>query len=298
MPKQGSGDLTPPANPPVPFRVEHQHAFAGGVVEVRRYFWSSPLQQTIRAEEDALVVNLAVTSRPAKTRVDRLASPADPLSDEAGRLLIMIPGMLYRLSAPEGTLRSLHLSLECARLEALAGERIAWSELAQFGGELRAVPGIESHLVRMHRELLMPGIGQEEVIQAFADLICVELVRRFRSGVPARPDVHSGGLSAWRMRRIVERVHSDGPAPRLVELAELCGLTERQLGRAFKAETGTTIGRFVDEVTMERAHRLLATTGMTLAEIAGELGFASADSFAQSFRRLTGASPGALRRLR
>jgi AraC family transcriptional regulator len=78
-------------------------------------------------------------------------------------------------------------------------------------------------------------------------------------------------------------------------LADLCGLTERQLSRAFKAETGMTIGRFVDEVTMERAHRLLTTTSLSIGGIAQELGFASADSFARSFRRLTGSPPSKIR---
>jgi AraC family transcriptional regulator len=134
------------------------------------------------------------------------------------------------------------------------------------------------------------------VIQACIDMICVELVRSFRQGRPARPDVHTGGLAAWRMRLLLRRIHDEAPAPRIAELAALCGLTERQLGRAFKAETGITIGRFVDEVTMERAHRLLTTTRWPIAKIARELGYAGSDSFAQAFRRVSGTSPARLRR--
>jgi transcriptional regulator GlxA family with amidase domain len=56
-----------------------------------------------------------------------------------------------------------------------------------------------------------------------------------------------------------------------------------------------TIGRFVEEVTVERAHRLLTTTRLPIAGIARELGFASADSFARSFRRVTGTPPSKIR---
>jgi AraC family transcriptional regulator len=145
--------------------------------------------------------------------------------------------------------------------------------------------------MRIHEELVHGGLGRETVIEACVDMICVELMRRFRRGQPVRPDVRAGGLAAWRMRLILDRAGADGPAPRLVELSQLCGLTERQLGRAFKAETGLSLGRFIDQVTMERAHRLLTTTSLSLTAIAGELGFASADSFAQSYRRTTGAAP-------
>jgi AraC family transcriptional regulator len=98
------------------------------------------------------------------------------------------------------------------------------------------------------------------------------------------------------LSRGLDRVHASLPAPKIVELAQLCGLTERQLSRAFKTETGVSIGRFVDEFTMERAHRLLTTSQQPVVDIARDLGFASADSFAQSYRRVTGALPSRVRR--
>jgi AraC family transcriptional regulator len=280
---------------PVPFRVDHRHEFDNGLVEVRRYFWSKPIEQTMNAMSDALVINMALTSRPPHTRVDRIASETDPLAGEAGRLLIMIPGVPYHLTAPSGSFRSLHCAINCAKFEEIAGEAIDWAALGPFGGEARAGLGIETHLTRIHDELVRNRIGREGVIEACVEMISIDLCRQFRQGRPSRPDVHIGGLAAWRMRTVLSRIHSEGPAPRVIELAELCALTERQLSRAFKAETGMTLGRFVDEVTMERAHRLLTTTRLSMADIASELGFASADSFAQSYRRLTGAPPSRIR---
>lgn len=284
---------------PVPFRVEHRHAFENCLVEIRRYFWSEPVEKNLHALRDSLVINMALTSRPAHTRVDRIATAGDPLAREAGRLLVMIPGTPYHLAAPSGSFRSLHCAIGCARFEAVAGEPIDWPDLGPFGGEPRPGLGIETYLTRIHEELVRHRIGRETVIEACVDMVCVELARRFRQGYPARPNAHhAGGLAAWRMRQILSRVHAEGPAPRIAELAELCGLTERQLSRAFKAETGWTIGRFVDEVTMERAHHLLTTTKMPIADLARQLGFASADSFAQSHRRLVGTAPSKVRQRR
>jgi len=281
---------------PVHYRVGHRHEFAGGMAEVRRYFWSVPLEQTLMAMSDSVVINMAITARPTHTRVDWVADESDPLAADAGRLLIMIPGMPYHLTAPKGGVRSLHCAISCAKFETIMGELIDWSLLRPFGGEMRPGPEIERPMVRIHDELLRNKIGWETVIEACVDIICVELSRQFRRGRTARPDVHTGGLAAWRMRAILARIYADGPAPRVTELADLCGLTERQLSRAFKAETGSTISRAVEEVTMERAHRLLTTTDLSMSAIARELGFASADSFSQSYRRHTGTSPGKIRR--
>jgi AraC family transcriptional regulator len=280
---------------PVPFKVEHRHEFGVGLVEVRRYFWFQPIERDLHAMDDALVINMALTSRPLHTRVDRISGESDPIGGDAGRMLIMLPGMTYRLAAPSGSFRSLHCAISRSKLEAIAGEPIDWAALGALGSEARPNSEIETHIARVHDELVHHRIGREIAIKASVDMICLELVRRFRQGQPARPDVHAGGLAAWRMKAILSRMHQEGPAPRVTELAALCGLTERQLSRAFKAETGMTIGRVVDEATVERAHRLLTTTGLSLGSIARQLGYASADSFAQSFRRVTGTSPSRVR---
>ena len=192
-------DLGHSTDAPVNFRVEQGHAFAGGVVEVRRYFWTTPLRQTVDALSHALVLNMALTSRPIHTRVDRMNDQGDPLAGEAGRLLVMIPGVPYRLSAPSGALRSLHCAIDCERLEAMVGAPIDWQMLASFSGNLRDGAAIESCMTRIHDELVSNRIGRETAIEACIDLICVELARQFRHGRPAKPDVMRGGLAAWRM---------------------------------------------------------------------------------------------------
>jgi AraC family transcriptional regulator len=280
---------------PVPFRVEHRCQFDHVLVEVRRYFWSGPLEQALEPLTESVNINMALTSRPPHTRVDHLANGMEPLSGEAGRLLVMIPGVSYRLAAPTGSLRSLHCAIGRTKLEELAGELIDWPSLGRSGVQLRPSSGLETHLRRIHEELVRNRLGREAMIRASVDMICVELARSFRRGDPARPDVHTGGLAAWRMRLILARIGAEEPSPTVIELADLCGLTERQLRRAFKAETGFTIGKFIDEAATERAHRLLTTTDLPIASIARELGFASGDSFAQSFRRLTGVAPSKIR---
>jgi len=278
------------------FRVERRHSCAAGEVEIRRYFWTRPLAQIVRALDDALVVNMALTSRPPSTRVEA-TSGADALAGAtAERVLVMMPGAPYKLEAPSGTLRSLHCAIGCGRFEALVGGEIDWPALAEQGGELRPDSAVARLMAAIHDELVHDRIGAGLAIEALLHMLCVQLARQLRRPGPDRRSAHSGGLAQWRMKLVADRVHAERPAPKLAELADLCRLTERQLGRAFKAETGMTPGRYVDEATMERAHVLLTTSALPIGEIARLLGYASADSFSQAWRRIVGGSPGRARR--
>jgi AraC family transcriptional regulator len=100
-----------------------------------------------------------------------------------------------------------------------------------------------------------------------------------------------GGLPLWRIKRIEERIR-EGDAPvTTAELAELCGLSPRQLARAFREETGRTITAFAQELTVERAKRLLTESNASIAVIAQQIGFANPAAFSHAFRRETGLSP-------
>jgi AraC family transcriptional regulator len=74
-------------------------------------------------------------------------------------------------------------------------------------------------------------------------------------------------------------------------LARLCGLSRRQLVRAFRAETGQTIGGYIQASVIARAKRLLQDTNAPVSEIAAEVGFTNPAAFSTAFRRACGSSP-------
>jgi AraC family transcriptional regulator of arabinose operon len=82
---------------------------------------------------------------------------------------------------------------------------------------------------------------------------------------------------------------------RLADVAAAAGLSVYRLAHLFRAGTGTTIQRFVESQRLQRAQELLIRTGMSVQEIADEVGFASAFYFSTRFRRATGSSPRAFR---
>lgn len=79
-------------------------------------------------------------------------------------------------------------------------------------------------------------------------------------------------------------------------LASVAALSARQLTRRFKTETGMTPARAVERLRVEEARRLLDDGGLSMAQIARRVGFASPERMRRAFIRLLGRPPQALQR--
>jgi AraC-like DNA-binding protein len=78
-------------------------------------------------------------------------------------------------------------------------------------------------------------------------------------------------------------------------VARAMGVSERTLRRRLSGE-GLSLLALVEEQRRDRALLLLRDGALSLEEVAGRLGYASAQSFERAFRRWTGVTPGAYRR--
>ena len=78
-------------------------------------------------------------------------------------------------------------------------------------------------------------------------------------------------------------------------LAKELGMNRTYLCKVFAEETGLTVGRYVTQVKMEEAKRLMDVTQKSIAEIAGYLGFSSQSYFQRVFKLYTGMTPGMYR---
>ena len=74
------------------------------------------------------------------------------------------------------------------------------------------------------------------------------------------------------------------------------GMTRSHFSHYFRARTGLTPARFMSEVRVQEAARMLLTTRAPLKQIASEWGFANVNHFGKAFRRFQHASPAAYRR--
>ena len=82
----------------------------------------------------------------------------------------------------------------------------------------------------------------------------------------------------------------DNPLP-LEELAAAAGYSRRQMERLFRSATGSTPGNFYRGLRLDHGRNLLATTDLTLLEIATACGFETVSHFSKSFRARFGTAP-------
>lgn len=98
------------------------------------------------------------------------------------------------------------------------------------------------------------------------------------------------------LARLCEALHArpDDPLP-MSEWGRRLGMSERTLARRFLEETGMTLRAWRRRLRLFRGLELLEA-GMSVTEIAIELGYASTSAFIYMFRAETGHSPDAYRR--
>jgi AraC family transcriptional regulator len=106
----------------------------------------------------------------------------------------------------------------------------------------------------------------------------------------------TGGLSKARLRMVLDYIDSHLHEEISLEiLASLAGVTSYHFLRLFKQSTGETPLQFIIHSRMERAKELLAA-GMSVTDVALDVGYESVSHFITLFKRRTGVTPFEYRR--
>lgn len=105
----------------------------------------------------------------------------------------------------------------------------------------------------------------------------------------AFPETHAPVTMKEKVRRLIEERGYTSLG--VEELAAEFGMSVNHFTRRFKAETGTTPGRYVLGCRLDRAAELLRFSDMNITAVAYSLGFADLYTFSKAFRRHTGLSP-------
>ncbi len=104
-----------------------------------------------------------------------------------------------------------------------------------------------------------------------------------------------------RLQRLVASILDDpggqatGQGRSVPELARAAGMSERNFARVFRAATGLTPARFVEEARLTRAKALLETGDDPLDRIAERAGYGASDGLYRAFHKELNISPGAYR---
>ncbi|MEW7001723.1 DJ-1/PfpI family protein [Serratia ureilytica] len=98
-------------------------------------------------------------------------------------------------------------------------------------------------------------------------------------------------------RRAVVRARALHLPLSVVDLADAACLSERQFGRLFRAETGQTPAKVIEQLRVEAAVVRIEESAEPLEAIARSVGFSDPERMRRAFIRVFGLSPQAIRRL-
>ena len=79
-------------------------------------------------------------------------------------------------------------------------------------------------------------------------------------------------------------------------IAEEFNITVPYLSRFFKEQTGENLNSYLNNIRIEKAKELLVNTGMTISEVAKNVGFTNDSSFIRVFKKLTSTTPGSFKK--
>ena len=141
--------------------------------------------------------------------------------------------------------------------------------------------------------------GGELVLSKIAELMFVDVVRRYMLTLP--PD-HAGWLSGLRDPQIgaaLKLLHGGPAAAWTVEtLAREVGLSRSTFAERFGHFVHESPIHYLTRWRMQLAARLLERQGLSIAQIAAEVGYESVAAFNRAFKKCTGITPGAWRKVR
>jgi AraC-like DNA-binding protein len=134
--------------------------------------------------------------------------------------------------------------------------------------------------------------GNEVVLRRLADLMYVEMLRRYLRRSPAE---ETGWLAAANDPHVglaLRELHRH-PAHKwtVSSLARTVGMSRSALGERFHTLVGTSPMRYLAAWRMQLAQRLLRDGSLSIAQVAARVGFDSTVGFHRAFKRRLGRPP-------
>jgi len=269
--------------------VEAELHVAHATARLAQFHHSGPSDFTMR--HDTYWVDLSFTPRPKNTRACYVDGWGPHRFEPVGTMMLVPADHAFRFRTDGGTMASICCQIRPELLRRWCEDELAWTDRLLETNLDVASAALRTPLLRLADELRHPGMASAAMAELLVGQVTIELARHCAGLKEGRA---AGGLAAWRLKRIDERLAELGAPPTLDELAALCSLSVRQLTRGFRASRGCAIGDYVAARRAEAAKRLLAADE-SIKAVAHALGFATHSSFTSAFRKATGQTPRAFR---
>jgi len=160
------------------------------------------------------------------------------------------------------------------------------------------LPWLETTLRFLMHETHQKGDGSDMMIVRLVDLLFVQVIRAW---FQEQPDGEAGWLGALRdssIRHALRLIHQYPADPWTVEsLAKAVGMSRSNFSSRFQSLVGSPPLRYLTQLRMHlAANALKGDVRLSLAEVAGQVGYDTESSFGRAFKRYFRVSPGAFRR--
>lgn len=273
--------------------VDGRIALPDALIEVHSYHWTTPQDVTFTVRRP--YIDLALSSRSPGARAEILGARPGR-SERIGQMMFIPPEQ--RLQSRWGTG---HQRSVCCALDPSVFLVDGDADFRRLGLDASLDVHnlfLEEALMLLAREAVNPGFGSDVLAQSICRAIALELHRHFRQR-PERDRHEAGsGLDRTTLRTVEDYVHDHCAAPiDLGLLARQCNLSTHHLARMFRESTGMTLAGYVARLRIRKARTALADGTDPIKRIAFECGFRSVSAFSAAFRRETGYTPKAYRRL-
>lgn len=243
--------------------------------------------------DDFFLLDMCITPRPEGARGCYSKHWSQFRYEPLGKIFVVPPRKkLHVLSDGNIAHTSLVCRLHPEAIDAGLAQALEWSDETLEGSLDIQHRYIQSLLIRLAGETSHPVFASDVFAEHLMAQLAIELARYLSRVKDTK--LHTGGLASWRLRIIDERLAELRPPPTLMELANECRLSVRQMTRAFNNSKGCSLGDYITRSRVDHAKRMLIA-GEEIKNIASKLGFASASSFTSTFRRATGSTPRAFK---
>jgi AraC-like DNA-binding protein len=149
---------------------------------------------------------------------------------------------------------------------------------------------------RVAREVFAERPGTTAVVTRLTEVLFVEMLRTYAATHPARAVGWAGFADAW-VGPALERIHEDPGADwSVAALARAAGLSRTAFALRFRRLMGTTPLAYVVKWRLTTAQSKLRDPSISIADVAGRVGYRSESAFNRAFTKAFGMGPGAYRR--
>lgn len=195
--------------------------------------------------------------------------------------------------------RILHLYLPAEPFDALSDSGGG----SRFGAQsIRYLAGVQDGLIRqightLLDEMAAPTAGGRLLAESLGAALTARLVQAYSDQVHRAPTPPRQALDARRTERVLAYMQAHlADDIGLDDLAAVACLSPFHFARMFRQRLGVPPHRYLAQLRMQAARRLLRADQQPLADIAGACGFSSPSAFTRAFRQATGVTPRAFRR--